>query len=78
MALVMAAETPEKYLAEMSKERRKGRIFIDYLRNGRGATAIEYAIIAGGISIVIVATVSAVGLMLRTNYFEPILAALVG
>ena len=44
----------------------------------RGATAIEYAIIAGGISIVIVATVSAVGLMLRTNYFEPILAALVG
>ena len=44
----------------------------------RGATAIEYAIIAGGISIFIVATVSAVGLMLRTNYFEPILAALVG
>ncbi len=40
MARVMAAEHPERYLAEMSKDRRKGRIFIDYLRNGRGATAI--------------------------------------
>jgi bifunctional non-homologous end joining protein LigD len=40
MARTLAAENPERYLAEMSKARRKGRIFIDYLRNGRGATAI--------------------------------------
>jgi bifunctional non-homologous end joining protein LigD len=40
MARVLAAENPGRYLAEMSKERRKGRIFVDYLRNGRGATAI--------------------------------------
>lgn len=40
MARTLAAEDPERYLAEMSKARRKGRIFIDYLRNGRGATAI--------------------------------------
>ncbi len=40
MARVMAAENPDRYLAEMSKTRRKGRIFVDYLRNGRGATAI--------------------------------------
>ena len=40
MARTLAAEEPERYLAEASKERRKGRIFIDWLRNGRGATAI--------------------------------------
>jgi bifunctional non-homologous end joining protein LigD len=40
IARTMAAESPDKYLAEMSKARRKGKIFVDYLRNGRGATAI--------------------------------------
>lgn len=33
-------ESPHEYLATMSKEKRKGKIFIDYLRNGRGATSI--------------------------------------
>jgi bifunctional non-homologous end joining protein LigD len=36
----MAADSPVKYLAMASKEARRGRIFVDYLRNGRGATAI--------------------------------------
>jgi bifunctional non-homologous end joining protein LigD len=40
IARTLAAEDPDRYLAEMSKARRKGRIFVDYLRNGRGATAI--------------------------------------
>lgn len=37
---VMAQDSPRQYLSTMSKARRKGRVFIDYLRNGRGATAI--------------------------------------
>ena len=40
MARVMAEEAPDRYVANMSKARRRGKIFIDYLRNQRGSTAI--------------------------------------
>jgi bifunctional non-homologous end joining protein LigD len=40
MAEGMSADHPEKYLATASKEKRIGKIFIDYLRNGRGNTAV--------------------------------------
>ena len=36
----IAALDPKRFVANMAKAKRKGRIFIDYLRNGRGATAI--------------------------------------
>ena len=39
-ALALSETEPERFLANMSKAKRKGRIFIDYLRNQRGATAI--------------------------------------
>lgn len=35
-----AATDPDMYLINMSKKKREGKIFVDYLRNGRGATAI--------------------------------------
>jgi bifunctional non-homologous end joining protein LigD len=40
LAKQMAKDSPKKFLAMASKSARRGRIFIDYLRNGRGATAV--------------------------------------
>jgi bifunctional non-homologous end joining protein LigD len=39
-ALQMEKTAPQLYLTKMSKAARKNRIFIDYLRNERGATAV--------------------------------------
>jgi bifunctional non-homologous end joining protein LigD len=40
LAQRVAAEQPDRYVATMTKAKRKGRIFIDYFRNDKSATAI--------------------------------------
>ncbi|WP_321839579.1 DNA ligase D [Paraburkholderia bannensis] len=40
VAVHMAATLPDRFSAKMGPKNRTGRIFVDYLRNGRGATSI--------------------------------------
>jgi bifunctional non-homologous end joining protein LigD len=40
IAASMAADFPERYIASATKSRREKRIFVDYLRNSREATAV--------------------------------------
>ena len=40
MAVMLSDAEPDRFIATMSKKKRKGLIFIDWMRNERGATAI--------------------------------------
>lgn len=49
-----------------------------FLRNEDGATAVEYALVAGGIAVAIVATVFALGTELTETKYERVLSGLKG
>jgi bifunctional non-homologous end joining protein LigD len=40
VAMAMAADTPGRYVAKMTKSLRRGKIFVDYLRNSLEQTSI--------------------------------------
>ena len=40
IAKLMEAKWPDKYTSNMKKEKRKGKIFIDWVRNTKGATSV--------------------------------------
>jgi pilus assembly protein Flp/PilA len=44
------------------------RIFLKFFADQSGATAIEYALIAGGIALAIIAAVQGLGSTLNTTY----------
>jgi pilus assembly protein Flp/PilA len=43
-------------------------LFVHFLRDQSGATAIEYGLIAAGISVAIIAVVNALGTQLQTTF----------
>ncbi len=51
------------------------QIFVRFLKNESGATAIEYGLIAAGISVAIIAVVQGLGSKLN-NTFETVKSAL--
>jgi pilus assembly protein Flp/PilA len=52
----------------MSHRADEGNLLWSFLRNEQGATAIEYGLIAAGISVAIIATVAALGTNLNTTF----------
>ena len=51
-------------------------LIIRFLRCSKAATAIEYCLIAGFISILVVVGLTAIGTKLNSHYFTPISAGL--
>jgi bifunctional non-homologous end joining protein LigD len=73
VATALSERYPERYVATMSKAKRKGRIFVDWLRNERGATAIApYALRARpGAKVAVPVTWDELGELDAANSFTP-------
>ena len=52
------------------------KVVLHFLNDDSAATSIEYALIAGGISIVIIGVVNTIGTQLNTVFYDKIAAAL--
>jgi pilus assembly protein Flp/PilA len=55
---------------------RRSPFVVRFVTDERAATAIEYTLIAAGVALVIIATVTAIGNQLRANYFDKMGAGL--
>jgi pilus assembly protein Flp/PilA len=52
----------------MVRREKKMRAFLDFLKDESGATAIEYGLIAAGISVAIIAVVQGLGTKLKSTF----------
>jgi len=68
----MAMERKSMLAERFDTTPRLGVAFGAYLRDEGGTSAIEYALIAAGISVVISTVVVAIGGSLQHNYYEPL------
>jgi pilus assembly protein Flp/PilA len=57
-------------LSEISLEAKLQRIFLKFFSDESGATAIEYGLIAAGISLAIIAVVNGLGTNLNTKFTD--------
>jgi pilus assembly protein Flp/PilA len=57
-------------LNKISLEAKLQRIFLKFLSDESGATAIEYGLIAAGISLAIIAVVNGLGTNLNTKFTD--------
>ena len=54
----LSTKYPNRFLHQMSKSKRKGKIFLDYLRNGYGATAVSPFSVRANVNASVAMTVS--------------------
>jgi pilus assembly protein Flp/PilA len=52
--------------------------FLRFLRDNKGATAIEYAMIATGVSIAIIAGVTSLGQTVKTTFYDKLTVVIGG
>jgi|307.fasta_scaffold454237_1 pilus assembly protein Flp/PilA len=66
----------EKHMSKKSRVRRSIDLMCECARDERGATAIEYALIACGVGAAIASTVFSFGSQLKTTFYDKIAAML--
>jgi pilus assembly protein Flp/PilA len=66
--MVSKGESRACYLNSPNREFRSMCIFKRFLQNESGATAIEYALIAAGISVAIITVVNTLGSQLKSTF----------
>ena len=56
----------------MTQSHTMPKLLLRFLRDNSGAAAIEYALVAAGISVVIVVTVATIGSQLNSAFYDKI------